>query len=50
MKWFFMMAVVLGCAGCTVLAVADAAVSTGVTVVKTGVKAAGAAVGAVLPD
>lgn len=43
--------------GCTVLAVADLAVSAGVTVVKTGVAVTGAAVnvaaagvGAMLPD
>ena len=37
-------------AGCSVLAVADAAVSVGATVVKTGVNAVGAAVDAVLPS
>ena len=36
--------------GCSVLAVADAAVSVGATVVKTGVNAVGAAVDAVLPS
>jgi hypothetical protein len=50
MKWFLMLAVVLACAGCAVVAVADAVVTTGAVVVKTGVKAAGAVVGAVLPD
>ncbi len=37
-------------AGCSVLAVADAAVSVGATVVKTGVNVVGAAVDAVLPS
>ena len=37
-------------AGCSVLAVADAAVSVGATLVKTGVNAVGAAVDAVLPS
>ena len=36
--------------GCSVLAVADAAVSVGATVVKTGVNSVGAAVDAVLPS
>jgi hypothetical protein len=35
---------------CMVLTVADAAVSTAATVVKVGVKATGAVVGAVIPD
>ncbi len=38
------------CSGCAVLAVADAAVTVATTVVKTGVKATGAVVGAVIPD
>ncbi len=50
MKWFLMLAVLSACTGCAVLAVADAVVTTGAVVVKTGVKAAGAVVGAVLPD
>jgi len=50
MKWFFVLAVVSTCRGCAVIAVADAVVTTGAVVVKTGVKAAGAVVGAVLPD
>lgn len=50
MKWFFMLAVVSVCSACAVVAVADAVVTTGAVVVKTGVKAAGAVVGAVLPD
>ena len=37
-------------AGCAVLTVADAAVSVGATVVKTGVNVVGAAVDAVLPS
>ena len=37
-------------AGCSVLAVADAGVSVGATVVKTGVNVVGAAVDAVLPS
>lgn len=37
-------------AGCSVLAVADAAVSVCATVVKTGVNVVGAAVDAVLPS
>ena len=41
---------VLLCNGCAVVAVADAAVTVAATVVTTGVKAAGAAVNAVLPD
>ena len=36
--------------GCAVIAVADAVVVTAATVVKTGVKATGAVIGAVLPD
>ena len=36
--------------GCSVLTVADAAVSVGATVVKTGVNVVGAAVDAVLPS
>lgn len=37
------------CSGCSVLAVADAAVTTTAVVVKTGVQATGALVSAVLP-
>jgi ABC-type Na+ transport system ATPase subunit NatA len=36
--------------GCAVVAVADAVVTTAAVVVKTGVKATGAVIGAVLPD
>ncbi len=38
------------CSGCAVVAVADAVVSTTAVVVKTGVKATGAVVDAVIPD
>lgn len=38
------------CSGCAVVAVADAAVSVTATVVKTGVKATGAVIDAVIPD
>ena len=36
--------------GCAVVAVADAAVTVAATVVKTGVKATGAVINAVIPD
>ena len=36
--------------GCAVIAVADAVVVTAATMVKTGVKATGAVIGAVIPD
>lgn len=50
MRW--LMAVLLLClsTGCAVVAVADAVVTTTAVVVKTGVKATGAVVGAVIPD
>lgn len=38
------------CSGCAVVAVADAAVTVVAVVVKTGVKATGAVIGAVIPD
>jgi hypothetical protein len=38
------------CSGCAVVAVADAAVSVAATVVKTGVKATGAVIDAIIPD
>lgn len=41
---------VLLCSGCAVVAVADAVVVVAATVVKTGVKATGAVIGAVIPD
>jgi hypothetical protein len=52
---YFLKISVIACAAflsqaCMVLAVADAAVSTAATVVKVGVKATGAVVGAVIPD
>ncbi|WP_367848452.1 hypothetical protein [Rhodoferax sp. WC2427] len=48
--WVLGMCVALACSGCAVIAVADAVVTTGAVIVKTGVKATGAVVGAVLPD
>ena len=42
--------VVWSISGCAIVAVADAVVTTGATVVKVGVKTVGAAVDAVLPD
>jgi len=50
MKWYLALAWAAGCSGCAVLAVADAVVTSGAVVIKTGVKAAGAVAGAVLPD
>ncbi|UUZ64192.1 hypothetical protein LP414_02790 [Polaromonas sp. P1(28)-13] len=41
---------VLMCSGCAVVAVADATVTVAATVVKTGVKATGAVIDAVIPD
>ncbi|WP_296443963.1 hypothetical protein [Rhodoferax sp. UBA5149] len=41
---------VLMCSGCAVVAVADAVVTVAATVVKTGVKATGAVIDAVIPD
>lgn len=41
---------VLMCSGCAVVAVADAVVTVAATVVKTGVQATGAVIGAVIPD
>ena len=41
---------VMLCSGCAVLAVADAVITTAAVVVKTGVKATGAVIGAVIPD
>jgi len=37
------------CSGCAVIAVADAVVTTGAVIVKTGVKATGALINAVIP-
>lgn len=47
--WICMAGLSWLCAGCSVLAVADATVTTAAVVVKTGVQATGALVGAVLP-
>lgn len=41
---------ILLCSGCAVVAVADAVVTTAAVVVKTGVKATGAVINAVIPD
>ena len=41
---------VLACSGCAVVAVADAVITAAAVVVKTGVKATGAVIGAVIPD
>lgn len=51
--WFAPAATIVAltlCAGCAVVAVADAGVTVVATVVKTGVKATGALVNAVIPD
>jgi len=48
-RWLCALGLVWSSAGCSVLAVADAAVTTGAVVVKTGVQATGALVSAVLP-
>jgi hypothetical protein len=54
MNYVFKFLLVAGLAflnqACMVIAVADAAVTTAATVVKVGVKATGAVVGAVIPD
>ncbi len=54
MTYLFKIALIACCVlldhGCMVIAVADAAVTTAATVVKVGVKATGAVVGAVIPD
>ena len=42
-------AALLLCSGCAVVAVADAVVTTGAVIVKTGVKATGAVINAVIP-
>lgn len=42
--------VLAACSGCAVVAVGDAVVTTAAVVVKTGVKATGAVIGAVIPD
>jgi hypothetical protein len=48
--WVLVMGVALACSGCAVIAVADAVVTTAAVVVKTGVKATGAVIDAVIPD
>ncbi|WP_170211587.1 hypothetical protein [Rhodoferax bucti] len=48
-RWWWSVGLAFLCSGCSVLAVADAAVTTGAVVVKTGVQATGALVSAVLP-
>ena len=48
--WFMVACVVVACSGCAVIAVADAVVTTAAVVVKTGVKATGAVINAVIPD
>lgn len=50
MRWILVLAGVVVCSGCAVVAVADAVVTTAAVVVKTGVKATGAVIGAVIPD
>ena len=44
------LALLAACSGCAVVAVADGVVTTGAVIVKTGVKATGAVIGAVIPD
>jgi len=50
MRWLVSMILSCLCSGCAVVAVADAVVTTTAVVVKTGVKATGAVIGAVIPD
>lgn len=50
MKWLWVIALLAALSGCAMVAVADAVVTTGAVVMKTGAKAAGAVVNAVLPD
>jgi PBP1b-binding outer membrane lipoprotein LpoB len=45
-----LLATTLLCSGCAVVAVADAVVTAGATVVKTGFKVTGAVIDAVIPD
>ena len=45
-----LVSITLLCSGCAVVAVADAVVTAGATVVKTGFKVTGAVVDAVIPD
>lgn len=48
--WVLGMCAAAACSGCAVIAVADAVVTTAAVVVKTGVKATGAVINAVIPD
>lgn len=48
--WIGAICVAAACSGCAVVAVADAVVTTGAVIVKTGVKATGAVINAVIPD
>lgn len=50
LRLFISSALLAACSGCAVVAVADAVVTTGAVIVKTGVKATGAVIGAVIPD
>jgi len=50
MRWILVVGVAVLCSGCAVVAVADAVVTTVAVVVKTGVKATGAVIDAVIPD
>jgi hypothetical protein len=50
LKAMGLLAVACVASGCAVIAVADAVVTTAAVVVKTGVKATGAVIGAVIPD
>lgn len=50
MRWLISILLLCLCSGCAVVAVADAVVTTTAVVVKTGVKATGAVIGAVIPD
>jgi len=49
-RWMWVVAMAMACSGCAVVAVADAVVTTGAVIVKTGVKATGAVIDAVIPD
>lgn len=50
MRLLLLLSLVISLSGCAVVAVADAVVTTGATIVKVGAKTVGAAVDAVLPD
>ena len=49
-RWMWVVAMAMACSGCAVVAVADAVVTTSAVIVKTGVKATGAVIDAVIPD